>query len=294
MEYVSVKSILHRCRDTSWFGSDYNMNLYRGCCHGCIYCDSRSECYHIEDFDRVRAKKDAAVILRDELRRKRKTGVIGMGSMSDPYNPFERTERLTEKALMLIDEFGFGVNVDTKSALITRDAALYRSIAQHSPVLCKMTITAADDSLCRLIEPHVSASSERFAALEKLSAAGVKTCILMNPILPFMTDNAENITAIVRRAAEVGVMGIFTYFGVTLRQNQREYFYDRLDERFAGLRARYARQFGGAYECFSPNSSMLWKVFVSECEKHNILYDMNDITAAYKSGYGDSQLSFFD
>ena len=119
MEYVSVKSILHRCRDTSWFGSDYNMNLYRGCCHGCIYCDSRSECYHIENFDKVRAKKDAAVILRDELRRKRRTGVIGMGSMSDPYNPVERTERLTEKALMLIDEFGFGVNVDTKSALIT-------------------------------------------------------------------------------------------------------------------------------------------------------------------------------
>lgn len=294
MEYIEAKSILQKNKSADWFGSDYNMNLYRGCCHGCIYCDSRSECYQIKDFDRVRAKKNAPEILRDELRRKVRTGVIGMGSMSDPYNHFEETERLTEKALMLIDAYEFGVAVDTKSALITRDIPIYKQIAEHSPVLCKMTITAAEDSLSRLIEPNVSPSSERFAALEKLSSAGLFTGIVMNPILPYITDAPENITKIVRTAADVGVRCVYTYFGVTLRQNQRQYYYDRLDESFPSLREKYIQRFGNRYECYSPNSKKLWRLFTEECDKYGILYRMNDIISAYKSGYGDIQLSFFD
>lgn len=294
MEYIEAKSILQKNKSTGWFGSDYNINLYRGCCHGCIYCDSRSECYQIDDFDTVRGKKNAPEILRDELRRKVRSGVVGMGAMSDPYNPFERTERLTEKALMLIDAYGFGVTVDTKSSLIARDIPLYKQIAEHSPVLCKMTVTAAEDSLSRLIEPNVSPSSERFAALEKLSAAGLFTGIVMNPILPFITDTPENILSIVRGAAEAGVRCIFTYMSVTLRQNQRQYYYERLDEISPSLRERYIRQFGSTYECRSPDSKRLWRLFAEECDKYGILYKMNDIIAAYKSGYGDSQLSFFD
>ena len=174
MELIPAKTILQKNKTTSWFGNDYNMNLYKGCCHGCIYCDSRSECYQIEDFDKVKAKENCIETLRNELRRKIRSGIIGTGAMSDPYNPFEKHERLTEKALMLIDAYEFGVSVITKSELITRDIDLYKQISEHSPVLCKMTITTANDELCRKIEPNVSPSSERFQALAKMSEAGLK------------------------------------------------------------------------------------------------------------------------
>ena len=294
MEYIKAKTILQKCKDSSWFGNEYNMNLYRGCCHGCIYCDSRSECYQIQDFDKVRAKENAAEILRDELRRKIRPGIIGTGSMSDPYNPFEREERLTEKSLMLIDAYGFGVTVITKSTLITRDIPLYKQIAEHSPVLCKMTVTTADDELSRLVEPRVAVSSERFDALAKMSEAGLFTGITLMPVLPFIEDSEDNIRTIVRRAHECGVRCIYPAFGMTLRAGNREYFYQKLDENFPGMKARYIRQYGNSYECPSPNARRLWKVFTDECGKYGILYEMKAIIAAYKAGYEDGQLSFFD
>ena len=294
MEYIKAKTILQKCKDTSWFGNDYNMNLYRGCCHGCIYCDSRSDCYQIEDFDKVRAKDNALMILRDELRRKVKSGVIGTGSMSDPYNPFERDERLTEKSLMLIDAYCFGITVITKSPLITRDIPLYKQIAEHSPVLCKMTITTADDRLSRLVEPRVAVSSERFDALARMSDAGVFTGITLMPVLPFIEDTEDNIRTIVRRAHECGVRCIYPAFGMTLRSGNREYFYQKLDESFPGLKDQYIRRYGNRYECPSPNAKKLWQVFTEECVRYGILYEMKAIINAYKAGYEDGQLSFFD
>ncbi len=293
MQTISCKTILQKNKSSEWFGNDYNMNLYKGCCHGCIYCDSRSECYRIDDFDTVRAKENCLEILRDELRRKVKTGVIGTGAMSDPYNPFEKNERLTEKALMLIDAYDFGVTVVTKSDLITRDIDLYRQIAEHSPVLCKMTVTSADDKLCRVVEPNVSVSSERFQALARMSEAGLKTGITLMPVLPFLEDSEDNILKIVRTAHECGVMCIYPAFGMTLRQNQREYYYKKLDELFPGMSDKYRRYYGDRYECISPNARKLWSVFASECDRFGILYNMRDIIRAYKQGYGDMQLSFF-
>lgn len=294
MEYVKAKTILQKNKSSEWFGNDYNMNLYRGCCHGCIYCDSRSECYHVEDFDTVKAKGNCIPILRDELRRKVKTGVIGTGAMSDPYNPFEKTERLTEKALMLIDAFNFGVTVITKSDLITRDTEIYLQIAEHSPVLCKMTVTAADDKLCSLVEPNVCPSSKRFEALAKLSQSGLKTGITLMPVLPFIEDDPRNITDIVRTAHECGVNYIYPAFGMTLRANQREYYFQRLDERFPGLSDKYRRRYGNYYRCTCPNVKELWKIFTGECEKYGIIYEMKAIIADYKRGYGDTALSFFE
>ncbi|WP_294482050.1 radical SAM protein [uncultured Ruminococcus sp.] len=294
MEYIKAKAILQKCKDSSWFGNDYNMNLYRGCCHGCIYCDSRSDCYQIEDFDKVRAKDNALMILRDELRRKVKTGVIGTGSMSDPYNPFERDERLTEKSLMLIDAYCFGITVITKSPLITRDIPLYKQIAEHSPVLCKMTITTADDKLSRLVEPRVAVSSERFDALARMSDEGVFTGITLMPVLPFIEDTEDNIRTIVRRAHECGVRCIYPAFGMTLRSGNREYFYQKLDESFPGLKDQYIRRYGNRYEYPSPNANKLWQVFTEECARYGILYEMKAIINAYKAGYEDGQLSFFD
>lgn len=290
---IPAKTILQKNKSSGWFGNDYNMNLYKGCCHGCIYCDSRSDCYRIDDFDTVRAKENCIEILRDELRRKVRTGIIGTGAMSDPYNPFEKTERLTEKALMLIDAYNFGATVITKSDLITRDIDLYRQISEHSPVLCKMTVTTCDDELCRKIEPNVSVSSERFNALAKLSEAGLKTGITLMPVLPFIEDTEDNILGIVRTAYECGVKIIYPAFGMTLRQNQRDHYYKKLDGLFPGLSDKYRRYCGNSYECVSPNAKRLWNVFTAECYRLGIFYNMKDIISFYKCGYEDAQLSFF-
>lgn len=294
MEYIKTKTILQKNKSNQWFGNDYNMNLYRGCCHGCIYCDSRSECYHVDNFDTVRAKANALEILRDELRRKVRTGVIGTGAMSDPYNPFEKELELSRKALMLIDTYNFGVTVITKSNLITRDIDIYKDISKHSPVLCKMTVTTVDDKLCRLIEPNVCVSSQRFEALAKMSQAGLKTGITLMPVLPFIEDNEENILGIVRKAHGCGVKYIYPAFGMTLRQNQRDYYYEKLDRLFPKLSDKYRSYYGERYNCVSPNAQKLWYSFSKECDRLGIIYNMREIIADYQRGYGDMQLSFFD
>ncbi|MBQ5332883.1 MAG: radical SAM protein [Oscillospiraceae bacterium] len=295
MEQVVAKSILHRNKTTGWFGTDYNMNLYRGCCHGCIYCDSRSDCYGIEDFDKVRCKADSLELLRRELMHKAHTGVIGTGAMSDPYNPFEEKTLLTRHALELINDYGFGCVILSKSSLMTRDKDIFLAIKEHSPMMCKMTITAAEDELCRLIEPNVSPSSERFSALAELSDSGLFTGITLMPVLPFIEDSEDNILKIVRRGAEAGVRFIYPAFGVTMRGIQRDYFLKKLDDIFPGqgLSRRYIEVFGDSYECTSPNVDRLWKCFTSECERLGILYKMQDIISASRRDYEHEQLCFF-
>ncbi len=295
MEYIPAKNIVMRGKDTSWFGTDYNMNIYKGCCHGCIYCDSRSECYHVEEFDRVRAKENALEIIRNDLRRKVRTGVIGTGAMSDPYNPFERELQLTRHALELVDAYGFGIAIDTKSTLVTRDIDILSEIKSHSPVLVKITITTADDSLCERIEPHAPPSSERFEAIRALAQAGIFAGILLMPVLPFIEDSDENILAIVGKAHECGARFIYPAFGVTLRLNQRDWYFNKLNELFPGqgLPERYRKQYGDRYSCSSPRARALWRVFKEACDRYGLLYNMKDIINAYKLGYADSQLSFF-
>ncbi|MGN0641696.1 MAG: SPL family radical SAM protein [Huintestinicola sp.] len=295
MEKISAKTILSKNKSGGWFGTDYTMNLYRGCCHGCIYCDSRSSCYKNEDFDTVKVKENCLQILRDELRRKVRSGIIGTGSMSDPYNPFEETELYTRHALELIDAFEFGCVILTKSAMITRDIDLFCGIREHSPMMCKLTITTADDKLCRLIEPNVSTSTERFEALAQMADSGLFTGITMMPILPFLEDNEENIRKIVRYGHETGVRFIYPALGMTLRDNQRDYYLAQLDKLFPEehLSEKYLKRFGMSYECHAEDTGTLWKVFTSECEKYGILYHMKDIISAYKTGYENTQLSFF-
>lgn len=296
METVRVKTILQKNKSTEWFGTEYNMNLYRGCNHGCIYCDSRSDCYHVDNFEQVRAKEDCLRILRDELRRKIRSGIIGTGAMSDPYNQYEKDEQLTRHALELIDAYEFGVMSLTKSALIERDTDIYCSIAEHSPVLCQMTVTTADDKLSERLEPNVSKSSERFEALAKMSERGVFTGIVMTPILPFIEDNEDNIVKILRTAKECGVRSVYAMFGLTIRAGQREYFYKKLDEIFPEnkLSQRYEKTYDNRYMCSSPIADKLWKIYTDECERLGLIYNMREIIAAYKLGYGDRQLSFFN
>ncbi len=291
---IPAKTILSGYqKDNRWFGMHYNMNIYKGCCHGCIYCDSRSDCYRVTDFDRVRAKENALRIIRDDLQRKTRTGVVATGSMSDPYNPFERELQLTRHALELLSAFGFGVGIATKSPLITRDIDVLTEISQRAPVLCKITVTAADDALSQKIEPHVAPSSARLDAVARLSAAGLFTGLLLMPVLPFITDSESNIRTLVRLAAESGARFIYASFGVTLRSNQRQYFYDRLDELFPGLRARYVRTYGERYQYASPHARALWDIFAAECRANGILYRMSDIIRAYQAPYSDPQLRLF-
>lgn len=295
MEYIPAKTIVIRTKSTSWFGTDYNMNIYKGCCHGCIYCDSRSECYHVDDFDRVRAKENALEIIRNDLRRKVRPGVVGTGSMSDPYNPFEKELQLTRHALELISAYGFGAAVYTKSDLIMRDIDVLQEIRSFAPVTANITITTADDDLAARLEPRAPSPSRRFQAVNALSKAGIFCGILLMPVLPFLEDGGENILAIVRRAKECGARFIYPFFGLTMRQNQREWLYQKLEELFpdGGLQEKYRSRYGNAYRCFCPKAKELYQLFCAECDRLGLLYNMRDIVGAYKMGYGDSQLSLF-
>lgn len=292
MEYVEAKSLLIKNRNTTWFGADYNLNIYRGCAHGCIYCDSRSECYHVENFDTVRAKKDALHILRDELRRKVKSGIVATGAMSDPYNPFEQQLQLSRHGLELLSAYGFGATIATKSDLVVRDIDLLKEMRTHSPALVKFSITTADDALCGLIEPRVASSSKRFEALAEVSEAGIPCGVLMMPVLPYINDTVENVVQLVQKTAQHGGKFIYPYFGVTLRQNQRAHYYQKLDHLFPGVKEKYQR-FGNSYACTSPNYKALYNAFCKACEQAGLLYQMRDIISLYKQGYGDRQLKFF-
>lgn len=296
MEYIPAKTIVTKTKGSGWFGIDYNMNIYKGCCHGCIYCDSRSDCYRIDRFDTVRAKEDALRVIRDDLRRKVKNGVVGTGAMSDPYNPFEKELELTRHALELIDAFGFGAAVATKSTLLKRDMDVLKGIMEHSPVLCKVTVTTTDDNLAKKIEPSVSLPSERLELIETLSRNGIFAGILLMPVLPFLEDHEDNILSIVKAAHETGARFIYPAFGMTLRNNQREWYFDRLRELFPeqDLVSEYIRQYGNSYECTSPAARKLWQVFSGECQRYGILYRMDDIIHSYKKRYAVTQLSLFD
>ena len=217
MQTIPAKTIVTHNKSTSWFGCEYNMNLYRGCTHGCIYCDSRSDCYQNPQFDTVMAKENALELVRNELARKVKKGVIATGAMSDPYNPFEKELELSRKALLLLDAYEFGVAIATKSDLLVRDADILQDISVHSPVLCKITITTLDEELAAKVEPRAPAPARRMAAVRALSAKNIFCGVLLMPVLPFLQDNKENILRIVEETAEAGGRFIHPYFGVTLR-----------------------------------------------------------------------------
>ncbi len=295
MEFIKAKTILTKVKyGNEWYGIDYNMNLYRGCSHRCIYCDSRSNCYHIDNFDIVRGKENALYILERELSKKQEKGVIGIGSMSDTYNPLEKQYEQTRGALKLISKYDFGVSIDTKSDLILRDIDLLKEINSKNNVIVKITITTPNDELSKIIEPNVCVSSKRLQAIKMLIDNGIFTGIMLNPVLPFITDKEEDIKKLVKIASEYGVKFIHTYMGMTLRENQRDYYFNELDKRFIGLREKYISYYGNRYNCMVPNYKKLYKVFTDECDKYGILYNMNDIIKAYKKEISNNkQMSLF-
>ncbi len=270
MHFVRAKGIL---------SSHNGMNLYRGCSHGCIYCDSRSRCYHMEhDFEDIEVKENAIELLEHALKHKRQKCMIGTGSMTDPYIPLETELQYVRKALSLIDQYGFGFTVITKSDRVLRDLDLLQRINEKTKCVVQMTLTTYDEELCRKIEPHVSTTGERFAALKKLRDAGIPTVVWLSPILPFINDTRENIAGILELCAEAGVYGVICFgMGLTLREGNREYFYKQLDRCFPGLKEKYIRTYGNQYEIESPDNRKLMKLFHQKCEESGIVHDNDEV-----------------
>ena len=266
MHFVTAKGLL---------SAQNGMNLYRGCRHGCIYCDSRSACYRMEHpFEDIEVKQNALILLEDALRRKRRPCMIATGSMSDPYTPPEEELRYTRRALELILQYGFGMTLLTKSGLVLRDLDLLQRINSQTKCVVQMTLTTWEESLCRILEPNVSTTTERFAALMKLKEAGIPTVVWLCPILPFLNDTAENINRLLDCCEQAGVRGIVQFgMGVTLRQGNREYFYRQLDRHFPGLKERCIGTYGNAYVLESPNSRKLLELLHRRCRDAGILHD---------------------
>jgi DNA repair photolyase len=277
------------------FGARYNMNLYRGCQHQCIYCDSRSECYQIENFNHdVLVKANALELLDKELASKRIIGTISTGSMNDPYMPLEARYDLTGRALEIIAAHGFGVHVITKSDLVLRDIERLLRIARVYAAVT-ITITTADDALARKVEPGAPVSSARFKAIRALSEAGIYTGVTLMPVLPFIEDNEANITAIVTQAHAAGARYILPGFSVTLRDRQRRYYYDKLDQLFPGVRVQYERRFGERYGCVVDDAKHLQQMFGEWCERLGIATHMQFLTPHPRAPRQSSaQLSLFE
>ncbi len=290
MHFVKVKGIL---------SGDNGMNLYRGCSHGCIYCDSRSKCYQMDhSFEDIEVKENALELLEKALRSKRKRCMIGTGAMTDPYLPLEGKLGMTRRALELIYAHGFGVAVQTKSTLILRDLELLADIHHRSKAVVQMTLTTQDDGLCRILEPNVAVTSQRVAALRAFRDAGVPTVVWLSPILPYINDTRENVEGILESCIEAGVRGILCFnMGLTLRDGNREYFYAQLDRHFPGMKQRYIRQFGGRYECTSPHNGELMRLFHSTCEKAGMMHGVDPIFTylhTFEEKEENPQISLFD
>lgn len=293
IEYVPAKTIVAKTKSDEWFGAEYNMNIYRGCNHGCIYCDSRSACYQIADFDKVRAKADALAIIHADLRRKRRKGVIATGGMSDPYNPAERELQLTRGALALVERFRFGLAVATKSDLVGRDADALQAIQAHAPVIVKITVTTHDDALAGKIEPGAPSPTRRFQALRALADKGIFSGVLLMPVLPFITDSPDNLLGVIRKAAECGARFVYPWLGMTLREGQREHYYRELSQLFPDIAQHYEKRYGDRYDCSIPDARARGRLLQSECHRLGVLCEMQDIVRAYKSGYESKQLRLF-
>ena len=285
MHKVNVKGIL---------SAKNGMNIYRGCLHGCIYCDSRSLCYQMNHkFEDIEVKANAVGLLENTLRRKRNKCMIGTGAMSDPYMPIEEKLGNMRKCLEVIERYG--LTMITKSTKVLRDLDLLKKINEKSKCVVQMTLTTYDEDLCRIVEPNVETTYERFRALEILRDNGIPTVVWLCPILPFINDTEENIRGILDYCVRAKVKGIINFdMGVTLRDGNREYFYKKLDEHFPGLKEKYIRMYGNSYQLSSPNSRQLNMIYKSECIKNGIMCDVNECFEylnKYEDKYGGEQIS---
>ncbi|MBQ8510370.1 MAG: radical SAM protein [Clostridia bacterium] len=270
MHFVNAKGIL---------SAKNGMNFYRGCTHGCIYCDARSVCYNMTHaFEDVEVKQNAPELLEDALRRRRKKCMIGTGAMCDPYLHCEKRLGLTRRCLEIIERYGFGVTILTKSDRVLRDIDLLERINRQAKCVVQMTLTTFDETLCRVVEPNVSTTRRRYEVLKIMRERGIPTVVWLTPILPYINDTEENLRGILGYCFDAGVRGIVCFdMGVTLRDGDREYFYAALDRHFPGMKLRYCQRYGNAYECQSDNNAYLMRIFHEACEAHGVMHDIGQI-----------------
>ncbi len=290
---------MHEIKAKGILSAQNGMNIYRGCTHGCIYCDARSTCYQMDHvFEDIAVKINAPELLEQALRRKRKKCMIGTGAMSDPYVHVEKDLRLTRKCLELIDQYGYGLAIQTKSDMILRDLDLLTSINQKTKCVVQMTLTTYDEDLCRILEPNVCTTARRIEVLNILKEEGIPTIVWMTPILPFINDTEENIMGLLRGCQKPGVYGILTFgIGLTLRDGDRQYFYEKLNRHFPGMKERYIRRYGDAYELPVPDHARLMEIVRQECEKSGMEW-RTDSLFEYMRKFEDKnageQMTLFD
>lgn len=272
---------MHKVNAKSILSAQNGMNLYRGCSHGCIYCDSRSTCYGMKHpFEDIEVKINAPQLLEAALRSRRKKCMIGTGAMTDPYLPLEKELCLTRKCLELIEHYGFGVVLQTKSDLVLRDLDLLKKINEKTKCVVQMTLTTADEELCRILEPNVCTTKRRAEVLDILRDEGIPTVVWLCPILPFINDTEENIRGVMDYAVRAKVYGVLNFgMGVTLRDGDRQYFYEKLEQHFPGLRRKYIENYGNAYEVDSPSGKKLMSVFYQICRENGLECSINRIFA---------------
>ncbi|MGI5100180.1 radical SAM protein [Treponema vincentii] len=281
---------MHSVQAKGILSTKNGMNLYRGCTHGCIYCDSRSDCYQIKHtFEDIEIKENAIELLETALRRKRNKCMIGTGSMTDPYMPLEGQIGMTRKAIETVYRYGFGFTVITKSPLILRDLELLQAVNKKAKCVVQMTLTTYNDKLCKILEPNVAVTSERFAVLKRLRDAGIPTIVWLTPILPFINDTIENIEGILQYCIEAKVFGIICFgMGLTLRDGSREFFYKNLDASFPGLKETYMQRYGNSYSVMSPYNTQLMNLFRTRCKENGIEYNPDTIFS-YLTAFEDKQ-----
>lgn len=292
---------MHKVKAKGILSASNGINIYRGCLHGCIYCDSRSDCYQMKHkFEDIEVKENAPELLEKTLSSKRKPCMIGTGAMSDPYIPLEKDLRIMRKCLEIIEKYSFGVTVHTKSSSVMRDIDILEKINRKSKAVLQMTLTTADENLCKIIEPNVSSTAERVRTLNEFHNANIPTVVWLSPFLPFINDTQENIDALLDYCIKAGVKGIICFnIGVTLRNGDREYFYSQLDRFFPDMKERYIRTYGNSYEVLSPNSDYLMKRIENVCKNEGIMFGIDRVFSylhKYENKYENQniQLSLFD
>lgn len=290
---------MHKVNAKGILSAQNGMNIYRGCTHGCIYCDARSTCYQMNHaFEDIEVKINAPELLEQKLRKKRKKCMISTGAMSDPYLHLERELKLTRRCLELIDEYGYGLAIQTKSDMILRDLELLKSINRKTKCVVQMTLTTYDEALCRILEPHVCTTARRIEVLNILRDEGIPTIVWMTPVLPFINDTEENILGLLKECGKAKVYGIITFgIGVTLRDGDRQYFYQKLDEHFPGMKERYIRTYGNAYELPVPEEKELMNLVRRECEKAGMQWQTHELFEymhRFEDKQAGEQLSLFE
>lgn len=288
---------MHKVKAKGILSAANGMNIYRGCQHGCIYCDARSKCYQMNHrFENIEVKENAPELLENALKRKRRKCMIGTGAMSDPYIPLEKELKLTRRCLEIIDRYGFGVTVQTKSASVMRDIDLFTKINDKSKAVLQMTLTTADESLCRIIEPNVSVTKERFETLKAFHENGIPSVVWFSPFLPFINDTKENIDGLLKYCIDAKIRGIICFgIGLTLRDGDREYFYSRLDKHFPNMKERYIYTYGNSYQLTSSNNNVLMNRISEVCRNHGIMFGVENVFSyLHKFESKAEQLSLFD